>query len=262
MLPNGAHRVAYLNFQVAGFYTMKKMTLALLGSTVAVGLTLAGGSAFAADLMAPPPVEAAVVSTSGGGYISVFGGYSAPLTVNGAYTSAGTSFSAPFASGYIVGAAIGTHLGSNARFEGELSYASHAVGGLITFNPGGGPVSATTTTGNEATLYLLGNVWLDLNTGSGFTPYIGGGAGLAVIMPNVTYTQPGGGGTFNTTAYAPAAQLGVGVKFDVADNMSIDLGYRAKYVFNANLTSTSTSAGLSGINYLDQSVQIGLNIGF
>jgi len=235
---------------------MKKMTLALLGSTLAVGMALAGGSAYAADLMAPPPVEAAVVSTSGGGYISVFGGYAAPTTINGVYTTNGAAFTAPFGSGYIVGAAIGTHLGSNARIEGELSYSSRAVSGNISASGVTFP-----TTGNESTLYLLGNVWLDLDTGSGFTPYIGGGAGLAVVMPNVTYTGAPGG-TFNTTAYAPAAQLGVGVKFNVADNMSIDLGYRAKYVFNAGLTGTGTSGGLSGVNYLDQSVQVGLNIGF
>ena len=53
------------------------------------------------------------------------------------------------------------------------------------------------------------------------------------------------------------------MKFNVADNMSIDLGYRVKDVFNATLTSTTGGAStLTGVNYLDQAVQIGLNVGF
>ena len=238
---------------------MKKITLALMGSAISAGLALAGGSAYAADLMAPPPA-AAVVTTSGGGYISVFGGYALPMTVTGTYTTNNATFSAPFGGGYIVGGAIGTHLGDNARIEGELSYASRAVSGNISATP---PGATLPTTGNEATLYLLGNVWLDLNTRSGFTPYIGGGVGAAALMPNITFAGAPGG-TYNTASFAPAVQLGAGVKFDVSDNMSVDLGYRAKYVFNATVPTAAggPDGSLAGVSYLDQAVQIGLNFGF
>jgi opacity protein-like surface antigen len=237
---------------------MKKMTLALLGSTLAVGLALAGGSAYAADLMAPPPAEA-VVATSGGGYISVFGGYALATTLSGVSTQSTFNLSVPLGSGYIVGGAVGTHLGDNLRIEGELSYVSHSATGTI-FASGNG---AGTVTGNTGTAYLLGNLWADLDTGSGFTPYVGGGLGLAAIMPNMTIDS---GGTYTTTAFAPAAQLGAGVKFNVGDNMSVDFGYRAKYVFNATIVGGGTlpniASTITGASYLDQSVQIGLNFGF
>jgi len=235
---------------------MKKLTLALMGSTLAVGLALAAGSAYAADLMAPPPAEAAVVTTSGGGYISVFGGYALATTATGIATQGGYNLSVPIGAGYIIGGAVGTKLGSNVRIEGELSYVSHSVNSTFASSGPGGTGSATGTTG---TVYLLGNVWLDLDTGSGFTPYIGGGLGVAAITPNLTLDSAA---TYNTTAFAPAAQLGVGVKFDIADNMSIDLGYRVKDVFNATLVSNNGASTVNGLGYLDQSVQIGLNIGF
>lgn len=222
---------------------MTKFQRLLLGTTLTVGLALAGGSAFAADLMAPPAGEA-VVSTSGGGYISVFGGYGLASAYNAHSTVAGTDFSAPLQAGYIIGVAVGAHVAPNVRLEGELSYSSRNLG---TF-PG--------ASGSLSTLYLLANAWFDLDTGSAFTPYIGGGLGVADIMPNMAF----GGNTFTTSAFAPAAQLGVGVKFNVADNMSIDLGYRVKDVFNASLTGSV--ANDSNVNYLDQSVQIGLDIGF
>jgi opacity protein-like surface antigen len=230
---------------------MNKIASRLTATTLAVGLALAGGSAFAADMLEPVSMPG-----EGGGYVSVFGGYSLGLNITGIYTTNGALFTAPFGAGYIIGGAIGTNLSDNVRGEIELSYASHAVSGNISASGVTFP-----TTGSESTLYLLGNVWFDLDSGSGFSPYIGGGIGGAYMMPNVTYAGAPGG-TFNTPAFAPAAQFGAGVKFAVSDNMDLDLGYRARYVFNGALTGTGTSGGLSGVSYLDQSVQIGLDIGF
>jgi opacity protein-like surface antigen len=240
---------------------MKKIEATLLATTLAVGLALAGSSAFAADLP-QGTVTAPEPAALSGTYISIFGGYSFPFSANGIYTTNSAAMTAPFGSGFVVGGAIGTHLAPNVRGEVELSYASHGVSGLITAKiPGGGTFAATTTAGSESTLYLLGNLWLDIDTGAGITPYLGGGVGLGVVMPNLTY---GGlpGGSFTTAGYGLAAQLGAGVKFDIADNMSLDLAYRAKGVFNTTLKGTGTDGGLSGLNYVDQSVTIGLDIGF
>ena len=51
---------------------MQKLQRILLGTTVTLGLALAGGSAFAADLMAPPPEAPATISTSGAGVVAEF----------------------------------------------------------------------------------------------------------------------------------------------------------------------------------------------
>lgn len=234
---------------------MLKLTTALLGTTLAVGLALAAGSAYAADLMAPPPSAPDVVTTSGGGYVSVFGGYGFATSVGAYSTATSTNVTVPFSAGYVVGAAVGANLGSNLRGEVELSYSSHDATGTA-FASGAGTGTAT---GSVGTLYLMGNLWLDLDTGSGITPYIGGGLGVADVMPNLTLDSTG---TYNTNALAFAGQIGAGVKFALTDNMSVDLGYRAKEVFNASLTGSGGASNLTNVSYLDQSVQVGLNIGF
>jgi len=236
---------------------MEKIRHLLLGTSLAVAVALAGGSAFAADLpqgvvSAPPPAEA------GGSYVSVFGGVALPVTASGNYGS-DTTFDAAFGTGYIAGAAIGTHFAPNLRGEVELSYASHNVTGTLTVGSPGGSFT-TTDSGSLSTLYLLGNLWYDIDTGGGITPYIGGGAGLAVIMPG-NFAFGSGGASFNTDAVAPAGQLGLGIKFQLADNMTVDLGYRAKGVFNATLTGTN-GPNATSVHYVEQTVQLGLTVGF
>jgi opacity protein-like surface antigen len=236
---------------------MEKIRGLLLGTTLAVGVALAAGSAFAADLptgvvSAPAAVEA------GGSYVSVFAGVAFPVTASGNY-GADTTFDAPFETGYIVGGAIGTHFTPNLRGEVELSYVSHNVTGTLTV---GSPGNSFTTpdAGGLSTLYLLGNLWYDIDTGGGITPYIGGGAGLAVIMPN-NFNFNSGTAVFNTDSAAFAGQLGLGIKFQLADNMTVDLGYRAKGVFNATITATN-GPNATAVHYIDQTVQLGLTVGF
>ena len=239
---------------------MEKIRGLLLGTTLAVGVALAAGSAFAADLptgvvSAPAAVEA------GGSYVSVFAGVAFPVTASGGYSD--STFDADFQTGYIVGGALGTHLAPNLRGEIELSYVSHNVSGTLTVHTSGGASQPTTDTGGLSTLYLLGNLWYDIDTGGGITPYVGGGAGLAVVMPN-NFAFGSGGEVFSTAAVALAGQLGVGVKFQLADNMTVDLGYRAKGVFNATLVPNSGTGtnNATAVHYIDQTVQLGLTVGF
>ena len=64
-------------------------------------------------------------------------------------------------------------------------------------------------------------------------------------------------------AAALAGQLGAGIKFQLADNISLDLGYRAKGVFNASLTPTSGGTNAAtAVKYIDQTVQLGVDFGF
>ena len=58
-----------------------------------------------------------------------------------------------------------------------------------------------------------------------------------------------------------AGQLGLGSKFQLADNMTVDLGYRAKGVFNATITATN-GPNATAVHYIDQTVQLGLTVGF
>lgn len=238
---------------------MRKFAALLTGTTLAVGLALASGSAFAADLApAPPEAVPPAPPEAAGSYVSVFGGYALSNTVTGNYTTNDATFNAPGNGGYVIGGAIGTHLMPNLRGEVELSYVSHGSSGVIDTTTVSGGTDSFPASGSANTLYLLGNLWFDIDTGSSITPYLGGGAGVAVMMPNISYP----GGTFETDAAAFAGQLGAGIKFQIADNMSLDLGYRAKGVFNGALTGTGTDGNLTNVHYVDQTVQIGLDIGF
>jgi opacity protein-like surface antigen len=239
---------------------MTNMKIALLSTVVAAGIALSGGSAFAADLAMPMHSEPAPVmapNAPAGNYISVFGGYALSTNVHGHPTALTTfDISVPLSSGYVVGGAVGTHLMSNLRGELEVSYASHNASSSSFATP---TSTTNTLTGKASTLYLLGNLWYDIDTGSSITPYLGGGVGAAVIMPNLTFS---GGTTYTTTEYAFAAQLGAGVKVQVADNISLDLGYRAKEVFNAGISGSGTGTNLKNASYIDQTVQVGLTFGF
>ena len=81
---------------------MKEIRNLLLGTSLAVGLALAGGSAYAADLgtgvvNAPTPPA--------GTYVSVFAGAGFPTSATGNYSD--STFDAPLNTGYIIGAALG-----------------------------------------------------------------------------------------------------------------------------------------------------------
>src|SRR5690606_36340492 len=99
--------------------------------------------------------------------------------------------------------------------------------------------------GSISTIYLLGNVWWDFDIGGGFTPYVGGGVGAAWVMPNISLYEGGGYDPFeyawDVPSLAPAAQIGAGVRYDFADNMKLDLGYRGKAVLGAHFADSQGS---------------------
>jgi len=239
---------------------MSKVKSALLVTTLAVGVALAGGSAYAADLMhaaAPGVVQAPAPE---GMYVSVFAGAAFAADPTGIYDDF-YAFKFPETTGYVIGGTVGTHVSPNLRAELELSYVSHQGTGFMTIDDETG----TTGTGSFNTLYVLGNAWYDFDTGSAFTPYIGGGAGLAVIMPDITNIfDDANDYEFKTAAVAPAAQVGAGFKYQIADNIALDVGYRAKFVFNGTLQESGVfgSDKVTNLSYVDQTVSAGLTFGF
>jgi opacity protein-like surface antigen len=245
---------------------MNHMKIALLGTVVAVGIAISGGSAFAADLRMPMHSEPAPVMSMpapAGNYVSVFAGAAFPMTATGVYhnisSTSASAFGIPTNTGYVIGGTLGTHLTSNLRGEIELSYVSHGSTGKVSTSAG-----TSSATGSFNTLYLLGNLWYDFDTGNSFTPYVGGGLGLAVVMPNLNIDPTGKNApyTYNTDSTALAGQLGAGIKYQIADSISLDLGYRAKYVRNVSLAGTGNQGNLTAVSYLDQTVQAGLTFGF
>ena len=75
------------------------------------------------------------------------------------------------------------------------------------------------------------NAWYDIPTGTAFTPYVGGGLGVAFIRHKSTATENPGAAdeerihaskNFSNFAWS----LGGGLAYNINDNWALDLGYR------------------------------------
>ena len=66
------------------------------------------------------------------------------------------------------------------------------------------------------------NVFYDFDTGTKFTPYIGGGIGIAHLKVKIRTDEGKVSKSDNSFAY----QLGAGVAYAVTDSIALDLSYR------------------------------------
>ncbi|OEO31346.1 hypothetical protein VW23_016830 [Devosia insulae DS-56] len=226
----------------------------LLSGAAAVAL-IVGTPALAADLIVDVPVDQPVTVADTGWYFSVFAGGVWDGFVTGEDDAVDPdTFDVEISTdaGWLLGAAVGTHVFDSLRAEVEVYGARRDVNGASE-----GPASLDLD-GSVTTAALLGNLWVDFDTGSGFTPYIGGGLGVGYIhaespglLPAVDPLDADGVGL--------AYQLGAGVKVDVADNIALDLGYRWKGV-SAEISGDGTEDVVAHAG--SHVVQVGVTFGF
>ncbi len=150
------------------------------------------------------------------------------------------------------GGAIGYDFGT-VRADIELQYGRHTVESLTFVSVNGTPVVLSATDRIEVCDYLeadtcggtgntfifdgsrarqlsaLGNVWLDIPAGGGFTPYVGGGLGI-------TGFEVDGEGTGKFTW-----QLGAGASVKLARGVAMTLDYRHRSVGAANIAYDASS---------------------
>jgi opacity protein-like surface antigen len=150
-------------------------------------------------------------------YVSVFGGLSRIVDTHFNYS--GNSYIADFKTGFTVGAAVGGNITEKLRGELELSYVD---GKMSNIDASGGETDGRG--GKVNGTYLLANLWRDVDMGV-FSPYFGGGVGLSVM--DVSINVDGDDDNVDTSV-ALAAQLGTGVRFDLTDRLTMDVGYRLK----------------------------------
>lgn len=235
----------------------------LLTGAAAVAL-IAGTPALAADLIIDVPMDEPVAVADTGWYLSVFGGgvWANNVEADDGTPALGQFFDFGTDMGWLVGAAVGVHFTDNLRGEVEVSTGSLGIndvtisGGLVA--PVDGSVALPVTDGSASTTYLLGNVWFDIDTGSGFTPYLGGGLGVGYVTAQGTLPAPLGD-VIDMAGWGLAYQVGAGVKVDVADNIALDLGYRWKAIVDADLEGGGDSAIADLGSHV---VQAGLTFGF
>lgn len=218
--------------------------------TSAAVITMAG-AANAADLIVDVPVSEPIAVADTGWYLSVFGGGVWTDSIEADDGDEIFAFDSDW--GWLLGAAVGAQITDNLRGEIEVSHSRLPLTGLTIDGVDAGPISD----GSAATTYLLGNVWFDIATGSGFTPYIGGGLGASYVTAagtadDIPYTV-------DMSGWGWAYQVGAGVKVDVADNVALDLGYRYKSAVDVELEGGGDDAIADISSHV---VQVGVTIGF
>lgn len=235
------------------------MTLFKLLSGAAAVALIAATPTLAADLIIDVPVDEPVAVADTGWYLSVFGGgvWASNVEADDGSAAFGQFFDFDTDIGWLAGVAVGASFTDNLRGEVELSTGSLGLTD-VTITGNVDPADDDTyavTDGSASTTYLLANLWFDIETGSGFTPYLGGGIGAA-------YVSAEGGlpvGDVDLSGWGLAYQVGAGVKVDVADNIALDLGYRWKAVVDAELEGGGDDAV---VNLGSHVVQAGLTFGF
>lgn len=70
------------------------------------------------------------------------------------------------------------------------------------------------------------NAYYDINTGSDFTPYIGGGLGASSIYESMTSGPANNRHNSSDTSMGFAWNVGAGVAYSFTENMALDVGYR------------------------------------
>ncbi len=180
-------------------------------------------------------VAAAVLASSGQAqardfYVSVLGGgnwwQSQSRTV---VNDTSTVFHFDTETGFILGGAVGVHLDNwlhGLRAELEASYRRNRLNGNWTSTDNG---NTGAMTGHVSTFAMMANVWYDIDCGSKYKPYIGGGAGWARTRFDAVVFTTDGTRTRGTTAFDASGfawQLGAGVNYEVMPGVDLGLGYR------------------------------------
>ena len=193
-------------------------------------------------------------------YVSVFAGASFPNNLQLDYAGTGRNFDLGLNSGYLVGGAIGAHITDELRAEIELSRAFFQSNGKGHNTSDGG--RNFVAAGDVHATYLMANAWYDIQTETAFTPYVGGGAGVGWVGGNVIF-GPGPFGFGGSTSAGFAFQLGGGVKFDLSENVALDLGYRFKDIIGASANNTNAIIpGWDAVDLSSHTVQLGLTLKF
>lgn len=193
------------------------------------------------------------------------------FSLHGAYTMADDfdfrvapgTIKTDFDDGYGFGGALGTRLGqqgaaSRWRVEGELTVRSNDVD---SHRLNGSAPLAGATGELESTSVML-NALIDFNTGGPFTPYLGGGLGVAMV-------DASGFGVGAIPAVLDdddtvlAYQLIAGAGYDVSTNTEIFAEYRWFATDDPDVTtSTATGAADTGIEYQTSNFLVGARFKF
>jgi opacity protein-like surface antigen len=217
----------------------------LLMAVAAAAMTLGIASAKAADL--EPVAEPA------GWYVSLFGGASwlEDVKTDYEFTGFAGTYHADIETdvGFIIGGAIGTHLTEDLRVELEVAYSENDVD-KIHYTNASGVGDDYDAHGKFGILTFMANLWYDIPLSEELKPYIGGGAGIAIVDGDPGYSDiPDYDPIFDNSEVAFAFQVGAGLRWQVWENVALDVGYRLRGIDGPTFDTEVTDPNFDSSDY-------------
>lgn len=260
------------------------MTLPNFASSVAfVSLAVFSGAAVAQDtyVAASGGISLLNDSDNEGAFIGDFTTGEGTTIPSGTVLPDGTpvGWTTDFDSGYAISGAIGKDYGWW-RGEIEVAYQSNGVGSHAGVSAGGIPLdgedAAVLITGQDTnlgvsvgdlvaagqgdldTIFVMANVFYDVDLGSRLKPYIGAGAGVGFV--DVNYA-PSATPIIQDKDTAFAYQLMAGVAYEVSPSLDFTVGYRYRATSDVNVDADLFSANFD-IENTASVVEAGIRLSF
>ncbi len=161
--------------------------------------------------------------------------------------------------------AVGYDLGktTNVPLRAEVEYAYRTR-----FNYAADPTFTNATTPTKVDIdltvqSLFANLYLDIDTGTAFTPYVGAGLGAAFISTDgkVTVKSTGAESTQDNNDTNFAWNVGLGVGYSLTKSCTLDLGYRYADFGSMEMGNTA-QLGLKAREITAHEVLLGLRYSF
>lgn len=150
---------------------------------------------------------------------------------------------------------LGYGFGNGLRSEIEGGYRNNGVDRIT----GPGAVGGD---GRFNAYSLMLNLLYDINTGTAFTPYVGGGIGWAIVDPSGVKNL-NGSRSVNDSDNRFAYQGIVGVAYSLTEQWKLSLDYRYFATLDPEFTASNTSGGRKvDSDYNTHSVMLGLRYHF
>ena len=159
----------------------------------------------------------AMTPRGGGG-----GGVAPPkLALNGSNFTFNDS--SDFDPGWGVGVSVGYGFTNGFRLEGEVGYRRN---GINSFTDSSG--TTFSVDGHMSSWDFMGNIYYDIPTGSRWTPYIGGGIGVAIVhlSAQASLTSPTAALSWDDSDAVFAYQGIAGIGYQITESVNLGVEYR------------------------------------
>ena len=176
------------------------------------------------------------------------------------------------------GVDVSKDLGNGIRIEGNLRYSQTELAGVDyskAYAPDGRMLSSAELAGLNKGTNVSGDVtrltagvsaWYEMDAGSDFKPYVGGGVHYVhATLDGVGVTAPGYSASYDDSDGAFGFTAGAGVRYDVSDSTTVHVGYR----YNQTLQEQDfegTAGGEDTVVTVDEfsshAIMVGVGIAF